>query len=127
VRPGAYVFVCPPQTAPFELARARGYLDGGACPGQFGALMKQVAAVDHDRIEFADDAVRVNGHALPQSRRIPKDSQGRPMPHPVSASTRLDHEVLLMGEGNPKSFDARYFGPVPSAQVQAVIRPVLTF
>ncbi|WP_084267422.1 conjugative transfer signal peptidase TraF [Azohydromonas lata] len=127
VRPGAYVFVCPPPTEPFVLARARGYLDGGACPGQFQGLMKLVVAADHDRVEFAADAVRVNGHALPASRRIEQDGMGRPLPHPVSASTTLDHEVLLMGEGNPKSFDARYFGPVPVSQVQAVIRPVLTF
>ncbi|HZZ03535.1 S26 family signal peptidase [Paraburkholderia sp.] len=38
-----------------------------------------------------------------------------------------ESELLLMTDRSATSFDARYFGPVTSAQVKAVIRPVWTW
>lgn len=127
VRPGVFVWACPPLAEPFLEARARGYINGDACPGGMTALMKRCEAVKGDQVEFSDDAVRVNGRALPASRWVAKDPAGRPMPRPASARVTLGDEMLLMGDRRPGSYDARYFGPVPASQVQAVIRPVLTF
>jgi type IV secretory pathway protease TraF len=36
-------------------------------------------------------------------------------------------EALLMSDYSPSSFDGRYFGPIPRAQIQGVVRPVLTW
>jgi type IV secretory pathway protease TraF len=36
-------------------------------------------------------------------------------------------ELMLMSDVSPVSFDARYFGPVDRAQVQAVIEPFFTW
>jgi type IV secretory pathway protease TraF len=35
-------------------------------------------------------------------------------------------QVLLMSEQNPRSFDARYFGPVDGRLILGALRPVLT-
>jgi type IV secretory pathway protease TraF len=36
-------------------------------------------------------------------------------------------EVLLMSDYSPLSFDGRYFGPIPRAQIQGVVQPVWTW
>jgi type IV secretory pathway protease TraF len=36
-------------------------------------------------------------------------------------------EVWLFGFHNPRSWDARYFGPVPLSGVRGVLQPILTW
>jgi type IV secretory pathway protease TraF len=36
-------------------------------------------------------------------------------------------KALLISDYSPISFDGRYFGPIPRAQVQSVVRPVWTW
>jgi type IV secretory pathway protease TraF len=36
-------------------------------------------------------------------------------------------EVWLFGFNDARSWDARYFGPVPAAGVRGVLRPVVTW
>ena len=45
---GAYVLFCPPPAAVFDMAKARGYLGAGYCPGGYGHLMKKILAVQDD-------------------------------------------------------------------------------
>ena len=46
---GAYVLLCPPQSAVIAEARRRGYLAPGFCPGDYGYLMKMIFAVQGGR------------------------------------------------------------------------------
>src|SRR6478609_8277210 len=64
---GAYVLVCPPPSGVFNEARARGYIWAGFCPGDYGYLMKQVAATARDSVTVTSEGVRVNGERWPQS------------------------------------------------------------
>lgn len=125
---GALVVACPPNTKLIKLARERTYIDGGNCPGGYGHLMKQVVAVGGDVVQITTTGVVVNGHAVPDSAPLIKDPDGRPMPS-VSGSiyTLPSRELLLMGVGNPLSFDARYFGPVGRESIIDVITPVYTW
>lgn len=128
VEKGAYVLFCPPQLGVFEEARRRGYIGAGFCPGGYGYLMKKVLGATSDAISIADDGVRVNGVLLPFSAPLKADGGGRPMPHYRADSYTLsEHQVLLMSDANPKSFDARYFGPVQRDHIKSVILPVMTW
>ncbi len=124
---GAYVLFCPPPAAVFDMAKARGYLGAGFCPGGYGQLMKKILAVQNDAVVIGTDGVQVNGQLLPLSAPIKTDGGGRPLPD-YKASWVLDSaEVLLMSDSNSGSFDGRYFGPIQRSQIQGVIRPIFTW
>jgi conjugative transfer signal peptidase TraF len=112
----------------FELARERGYIGAGFCPGGYGLMMKRVLAVGRDVVNIDVDGVRVNGELLPLSAPATVDKAGRPMPHYRTSGVVLDDaEVLLMSDVSTTSFDGRYFGPVRRAQIESVITPLITW
>lgn len=124
---GDYVMVCPPPSGAFDLARERGYLPAGLCPGGYGYLMKRIAAAENDTVTIAEDGVRVNGRLLPFSRPLKADRTGRPLPrYRADRYTLNERQVLLMTDRNPLSFDGRYFGPIDRSRIKSVIIPVLT-
>lgn len=128
VAPGRYVMFCPPQIGVFEEARRRGYIGAGFCPGGYGYMMKKVLGAGNDMVSVGPDGVRVNGRLLAQSAPLAADGNQRPMARYQADQYILsEYQLLLMADANPRSFDARYFGPVQRAQVKTVIVPVLTW
>jgi conjugative transfer signal peptidase TraF len=125
---GAYVLFCPPPSGVFRQARERGYIGAGFCPGDYGYLMKRVAATERDTVTVTSEGVRVNGERLPLSEPRQADKAGRPLPrYQANGYVLGDAEVLLMSDGSATSFDGRYFGPVSRAQLKTAIKPVLTW
>ncbi|WP_228892997.1 conjugative transfer signal peptidase TraF [Pseudoduganella aquatica] len=128
VEKGAYVMFCPPPVEVFDQAKRRGYLGAGFCPGGYGYIMKQVAGVTDDQVEIGNDGVRINGRLLDMSAPLQADAGGRTMPRfQADRYVLSEHQLLLMGDSNPRSFDARYFGPVQRGQVKDVVTPVFTW
>jgi conjugative transfer signal peptidase TraF len=125
LRPGEVVVICPPDTRPARLGAARGYIPAGACPGGYEPLVKPIAATVGDRVAVSADGVTVNGQTVPGSVPLAHDSAGRPLsPVPAGAYRVPPGAVWLLSGHDPRSFDSRYFGPVPVANVQGVARPV---
>jgi len=125
---GAMVIFCPPNTAIFDEAKARGYIGAGFCPGGYGLMIKKIMAVCADHVAVSTEGVYVNGELVSNSNPSNADKAGRPMPHcPASDYTLSDGQVLLMSDHSPLSFDARYFGPVDQSQIRGVIRPIITW
>ena len=125
---GASVLWCPPERSEFDLAKERGYIGAGFCPGGYGHMMKKIVAAHHDVVSVTDDGVTINGTLLPASQPFEADSLGQPLPRfrvvdHVLAST----ELWLMSDTSSRSFDARYFGPVHRTQIQSLIHPVWTW
>jgi len=128
IEKGAYVLVCPPDTNIFKLARARGYLGAGFCPGHYSGMMKWIAASAGDEIHISPQGIVINGAFLAYSRPLAQDPGGRPLPQLKLSHYRLaENELLLMGDASSTSFDGRYFGLVDRAQVKGVVRPVWTW
>lgn len=128
VEKGDYVMFCPPPRAEFDTAKARGYIPGGFCPGDYGYMMKRVLAAKADAVTVADEGVRVNGKLLPFSTVLKADKGGRLLPrYQPSSYTLNEYQVLLMSDDNPISFDGRYFGPINRSQIKSVIFPVYTW
>ena len=128
VKKGDFVLFCPPPGFVFDMAKERGYIAGGLCPGGYGYMMKDVAGTSGDIISFHDDGVHVNGVLLPKSRPLTADQAGRTLPHFQTDSYTLGRsEILLMSDACGLSFDGRYFGPINRLQIKTVILPVFTW
>jgi len=124
---GAYVLFCPPPAPVFAMAKARGYLGAGFCPGGYGQLMKKILAVQDDVVTIGTDGVEINGQQLPLSEPSKFDGGGRPLPDYKTSRVLNSTEVLVMSDSNRGSFDGRYFGPIQRSQIEGVIRPVVTW
>lgn len=124
---GAYVRFCPPDIDAMAMARQRGYISAGFCPGDYGYIMKRISAVDGDTVTIDSRGVAVNGRLLPFSRPRAIDAAGRPLPELQASYTLQADQMLLMSDVSNTSFDARYYGPVNRAQIEAVIKPVITW
>jgi conjugative transfer signal peptidase TraF len=125
---GDLVFVLPPASPMFKLAKERGYLAAGPSAAGTAALIKQVAALGGDRVTIDAGGVRVNGVLWRNSAPRASDEAGRPLQaYELSDYTLGSEEVLLMSDHSPASFDGRYFGPVSKATIQSVIVPIITW
>lgn len=123
-----YVIFCPPQNEVFENAFNRGYIQSGFCPGQFGHIMKKVAATAGDTVSSDSSGVYVNNKQLPFSQPYQQDPFNHLLPTwQIHSYTLQSSELLLMTNQSPQSFDARYFGLLKREHIQAVIRPILIF
>jgi conjugative transfer signal peptidase TraF len=123
---GALVVVCLPA-AVARFGRARGYLGPGGCPGRAQPVLKRVGAVAQDIVELGSESVTVNGLGILAGPVARLDSSGRSLSHVAFGSYRVrGDEIWLVGSRPDRSWDSRYFGPVPVTTVRSVVRPVLT-
>lgn len=123
---GAYVVVCPPQAPIFELARERGYIGRGRCPGGYSELIKVFAAGSGDHVRIDTSGVRVGERSWPRS--VPKalDAAGRGLPQlPALDTTLAEASVLVMSQDCEFGFDARYFGPLSRRTIVGTAIPLL--
>ena len=123
---GSLVLVCLPESWA-ALARERGYLGRGSCPGDTQPLGKRIGAVPGDEVEWASGGLRVNGRLLPKTTPLSRDSRGRPLPHPKRTHLELRPSELLVFASHPRSFDSRYFGAIPRGSVIGTLKPLWTF
>ena len=124
---GALVAACLP-VAIARTGLSRGYLAKGDCPAGAEPVAKVIGAMPGDVVELEPGFVAVNGVKFPNSRTAARDSAGRPLAHVLSGAYRVgDGEVWLFGFNNRRSWDARYFGSVPEANLLGVLGPVVTW
>ena len=125
LRRGEVVVLCPPDTGPVRLGAARGYIPAGRCPGGYEPLVKPIAAMAGDVVAVSPSGVTVNGQPVPGTAPLARDSAGRPLPAvPAGVYPVPPGDVWLLSGHDPRSFDSRYFGPAPVANVQGVARPL---
>lgn len=117
VENGSWVFVRPPRAAA-ELAAVRGYLPR-AVP-----MVKRVAALSGDHVCRFGQWISINGH--PAAKALWQDSLGRTLPV-WSGCIDLSANQIFLITSPPTSFDSRYFGPIPLANVIERITPLWTF
>jgi conjugative transfer signal peptidase TraF len=121
---GELVEAClPSKIASYGMAR--GYLNSGDCPNGAEPVIKVVGAMAGDHVDLSLENIRVNGTTLPQSATRLHDSRGREVRtlRPGAYETEAD-QVWLFGFHDPRSWDSRYFGPVPVNAVLGAVEPV---
>lgn len=125
LRRGEVVAICLPDTAAIREAAARGYIPAGNCPGGHEPLVKPIAAVAGDLVTVTRQCVAVDGQPVENTAQLAQDSAGRPLrPVPAGAYKVMPGQVWLLSGHNRRSFDSRYLGPVPAANVQGAAQPV---
>jgi conjugative transfer signal peptidase TraF len=126
-RRSVIVLACLPHSVA-AFARARGYVPrGGPCPEQTIPVGKVVLAAAGDTVTVTESGdLLLNGHLVPNARRRAHDRLGRPLPQLSAGLYVLGPQDLWLYSPSATSFDGRYFGPVSSTWVQAVVWPVWT-
>ena len=124
---GEVVTFCPPASAPFELGLRRGYIAPGGCPSGLELMMKPIAALPGDTVTVSTAGIAVDGTPIANSRPLSHDDEDRPLRAMAAGNYTVPAgEMWLVSSFNPRSYDSRYFGPVPIAAVRARVHPVLT-
>ncbi len=127
VRRGGLVAACLPLGVA-KLGLARGYLQAGDCPGDAEPVDKVIGALAGDLLDIEPGSVSVNGVRFPDSATASRDSAGRPLAHVAWGERRVAAgQVWLFGFNDRRSWDSRYFGPVPLAAIRGELRPVVTW
>lgn len=121
---GDMIFVCPPDTPAMRQARSRGYLRYGSCPGGIAPLIKTVAATGGQAVAVGGE-VQIDGKRLAHSLVLSKDAKGRTMT-PYRGGVVQPGTVYLHSDFEG-SFDSRYFGPLPLANVVGLAQKVWTY
>jgi conjugative transfer signal peptidase TraF len=123
---GTLVAVCLPESiARFGLERY--YLGPGSCPGGAEPVLKQVTALGGDLVEVTPSGVVIDGTLLEHSRPFQEDRAGRALEPFESARHVLSGaEIWLHSPYEERSWDSRYYGPVPVENALAVVEPVWT-
>ena len=125
VRRGDVVAVCLPLRAA-SVGRERGYLGPGICPGNVEPLLKFVAADGGDIVVASPKGVKVNGQILSESGRLQVDEVGRPLAYWSTTAHKLPAGEIWLYAPSNRSWDSRYWGPVPIANVLGFADLLLT-
>ena len=124
---GELVAACLPIAAA-QMGLARGYLRTGGCAGDAEPVDKIVGALPGDIVEIEPGWVAINGKRIAHSPTASHDSAGRPLSHVAWGKHMVAaSEVWLFGFNDRRSWDSRYFGPVPIANLRGKLAPVLTW
>lgn len=114
---GDLVLVRAPKSAA-DLAAERGYLPRNM------ALVKHLAALPGEHVCAFNEAIIIGGEIV--ARRLATDAQSRPLPWWNACRRLADNEIFLLGSDANRSFDSRYFGPVPAANIIGRLVPLWT-
>ena len=114
---GERVAIDPPPHLRRFLA-ARGYLPVGM------PLLKEIAALPGDRVCRTGASITINGAPVGTARA--RDIRGRALPGWSGCRVIAADELFVMNRRAPDSFDGRYFGPLPRAQLIGRASPVWT-
>jgi len=117
---------CPVE--PFAtFAIKRGYRDPGTCRDGAAPLLKPVVAKSGDVVEVSPRGIAVNGTLLPNTAPLTKDTKGRTLDAWPSGRYVVDEgTVWVASTYHPRSFDSRYFGPIPETIIRNRVKPFLT-
>ena len=127
VRRGTLVAACLP-TVVAGWGRVRGYLHRGSCPGGAAPVGKPVFAIGGDTISVGPSGLELDGNPVSHTQPLGQDSDGRHLPRvPDGRYVVQPGEVWLVSTYSPRSWDSRYFGPVPVSAIISALSPLWIF
>jgi conjugative transfer signal peptidase TraF len=124
LRRGTIVVVCLPS-ALATWGRARGYLTRGRCRDGSAPVGKPIFAVSGDTVRVGTGGLTRNREPVSNTSALERDHRGRFLPrlapgvYPVWRG-----QLWLVSTRVAESWDSRYYGPVPTTDVIAVLQPM---
>jgi conjugative transfer signal peptidase TraF len=123
VTEGLLVVLClPPEISALYRVHARSVT--GSCPDRLPPFFKVVAATGGDIVTFGPEGLTSGGALLPSSAPRLRDSAGLPLPHAAFGTYRLRPGSVWLYAPEPRSFDSRYFGPLPAKDLLYRLTPL---
>lgn len=123
-RRGMIVALCLP-TSLAAWGRARGYLARGRCHDGAAPVGKPIFALAGDTVIVAPSGLTRDREPIRSTRALSHDRAGRPLPQLPQGTYPVETgEVWLVSTHTALSWDSRYYGAVPTANVIAVLRPL---
>jgi conjugative transfer signal peptidase TraF len=123
-RPTDYIAFCL-GGEPEKVALARQYITPGRCPDGGTPLLKKIVARPGDVVRLDDRGIAVNEHLLPRTYPKLKDQLGRPLQTYPFGTYIVPHGAFWVASlYDDRSFDARYWGPLPSSSIRLHLRPL---
>jgi len=117
------VLVCLPR----ELAafgRARGYLPHGRCADGSAPVGKPVFAIPGDTVVVTPLGITRDNAVAPNTRALRRDSNGQPLVRVLIGRYAVPPGFLwLVSSYSDRSWDSRYYGPVPLSAVVGTLAP----
>lgn len=124
VRRGTLVAVCLP-IAVAAWGRSRGYLHRGSCADGTAPVGKPVFAVAGDTVTVGATGLALNGDPVSRTKPLHQDTDGRWLPRIADGRYVVrPRNVWLVSTFSTRSWDSRYYGPVPEAAIVSVLRPL---
>ncbi len=124
---GELIAACLPNQIA-QTGFSRGYLKPGDCPSGAEPVAKMIGALPGEMVEVLPGSVSVDGNTFANSATATRDSKDRALSHvPWGRREVRRGEVWLFGFNDARSWDARYFGPVPLSAIRGVLKPILTW
>ena len=109
------------------LAVSRGYRTVGNCPDGASPLLKPVIAKAGDVVELTAAGITVDSQLIPNTAPLSMDTEHRVLEHfRYGRYVVAQEEVWVASSYNRRSFDSRYYGPVPARSIRAHLRALLT-
>lgn len=104
--------------------RAKGYIHGGICTNGSTPLAKEILAVPNDYVEVDSEGVTVNGkfHHLP---KLSFDGYGNKVEQDDYKGSINGY--FLIGNNNIASWDSRYYGDIPYANIEGKLNEIYIF
>lgn len=117
---------CPAE--PFAtLSLRRGYRAKGVCEDGGAPLLKPVVAKAGDIVDLSANGISVDGVLLPNTAPLSRDTKGRPLqPWPFGRYSVASGTVWVGSSYHARSFDSRYFGPIPLAAIRHRLKRLFT-
>jgi conjugative transfer signal peptidase TraF len=121
---GSLVLVCLP-TAISTFARSREYIRAGSCNDGNAPIGKVVGATAGDTVDVTASGLVVNRNQLSNTRPLASDGHGRDLPRVARGRYVVQRgQIWLVSSYSARSFDSRYFGPVPVDRIMSSVRPI---
>ena len=124
VRRGSLVAVCLPAGVA-AWGRSRGYLHRGSCVDGSAPVGKPVFAVDGDTVSVDSTGLTLDGEPVPKTEPLLHDTDGRRLPRIADGQYIVRRgDVWLVSTYSARSWDSRYYGPVPATAIMSLLRPI---
>jgi conjugative transfer signal peptidase TraF len=122
--PGTIVAVCLSERLA-TWGRRRGYLMRGRCPDGTAPIGKPIFAASGDTVMVTSSGLARNRIPTADTRPLAHDRAGRSLRRiPCGTYLVALGQLWLVSTHTASSWDSRYFGPVPAADVIAILRPI---